>query len=766
VQPMTQSYTASAGDTPSGWLWVGSRSTAESTPGVADDGSHRVLRTGILAIVVTPYHFCRASCTTLGQRAPGSGESQLRTLAFPRLAVLLLAMTSMAATHAAARHAGAVDDARVARDTNGDNWLVKGGSFAQQQFSPLREINDRNVGGLGFAWATEIDEPMGLTAEPLVVDGVVYLSAPRSRVHAIDARTGRLIWTFDPHVQLYGGLEVSYAARVNRGVAVWEGKVYVGTGDGRLVAIDAAHGTQLWSSRVVGTNPTGVTGAPRVARGKVFIGYAGADEQMRGSIAAFDANSGRELWRFWTVPGNPTKGFESKALEMAAKTWTGDRWWEQGGATVWDPITFDPATGLLLFGTSKSFRDEGPDGQRTAGGTKLFSGSIVAVNADTGEYAWHYQTSTPSRQSENFHIVLADVEIAGRQRHVAMTVPRNGTYYVLDAASGELISQSPMVRQGWVAAPAGSPAEQMDYPGEMVGGVEDCPGGGCFGVRNWWPMSFNPTTGLTYVPIMDRRRPVAPDAGLPFVGRLVAWDPRTQSARWSVEHALSVNSGVLSTAGNLVFQGQGTGEFAAYAGDSGRKLWSQQTGSSINGVPVTYRSGGAQYVIVPVGWGTAFRLFAPASMFVTPESKYGPTRLLAFKLGSSRPFPTPHISKPAVPEPPVQTYPPDAVKRGEVLADDHGCTGCHSPRLDGSGRWILKGGVPDLRYMPRDVHADWYAIVLGGSHRNQGMLAFGVPLQVPAIPALTAAEADDLHAYVIDRAWDAFNAQQRRLQAR
>ena len=684
-----------------------------------------------------------------------------------RLLLVLAALLALpAAVHAGSPSSGNVTDSRVASDTSGDSWLVKGGSFAQQQFSALQQITDKNVVKLGFAWATEIDEPMGLTAEPIVVDGVIYLSAPRSRVLAIDARSGRVLWTFDPHVKLDGGLEVSYAARVNRGVAVWAGKVYVGTADGRLVAIDAARGTQLWSSRVAGDYPTGVTGAPRVARGKVFIGYAGADEQMRGSIGAFDAETGKEVWRFWTVPGDPAKGFESKALEMAAKTWTGVRWWEQGGGTVWDPITYDAKTGLLLFGTSKSFRDEGPDGQRTAGGAKLFSGSIVAVNADTGAYVWHYQTSTPLRQSENFHIALADLMIDGRSRHVAMTVPRNGTYYVLDAATGELISQQPMVRQGWVTSPSGSPAEQMDYPGEMVGGVEDCPGGGCFGVRNWWPMSFNPGTGLTYVPIMDRRRPVSATAALPFVGRLVAWDPRAQSARWSIEHALAVNSGVLSTAGNLVFQGQGTGEFAAYAADSGEKLWSQQTGSSINAVPVTYRVDGEQYVIVPVGWGTAFRLFAPSSMFVTPTSKYGPTRLLAFKLGSTRPFPTPHIAVPLVPEPPPQTFSSEAVKRGEDLADGHGCTGCHSPRLDGSGRWVTQGGVPDLRYMPRDIHREWNAIVLGGSHSSQGMIAFGVPIKIPAIPALTAAEADDLHAYVIDQSWAAFNGQQRGKPAR
>ncbi len=661
--------------------------------------------------------------------------------------------------------AGNVTDARVAADTSGDNWLVKGGGFAQQQFSPLRQITDQNVGKLGLAWVAEFNEPMGLVAEPIVVDGIIYLSAPRSIIYAIDAATGKVIWTFDPHVRLDIGVDNSSDARANRGVAVWAGKVYVGTADGRLVAIDAAKGTQVWASPVCDPNQSGITGAPRVARGKVFIGYSGADEQVRGSLAAFDVETGKELWRFWTVPGNPARGFESTALEMAAKTWSGADSWRQGGGTVWEPITFDATTGLLLFGTSKSFRDEGTGGQESAAGAKLFSGSIVAVHADSGRYAWHYQTSTPLRQTENFHIVLADIAIGGRTRHVAMTAARNGTFYVLDAATGQMISQQPMVRQEKLNPAVGSAAPPMDYPGVVVGGVEDCPGGGCFGVRNWWPMSYNPVTQLTYVPIMDRRRGGIVPGALPMVGRLVAWDPKTQAARWSVEHPIIVNSGVLSTAGNLVFQGQGTGEFAAYAADSGEKRWSIQTGSAINAVPVTFRFQGEQYVIVPVGWGSGFRLFAPSSMMVTPESKYGPSRLLAFKLGATNAFPFPHIPAPEVPRPPAQTHSRDAVKRGAELADSHNCTGCHSPRLDGSGRWVVDGGVPDLRYMPPDAHQDWDAIVLGGSHRTQGMMPFGAPTAVPSMPALSASEADDIHAYVIDRAWAAYDEQQRQRKA-
>lgn len=680
-------------------------------------------------------------------------------------ALLALAVVGRGAV-AAEQTPGNVTDARVRAETDGENWLVKGGGYYQQQYSPLSAINDRTVARLGLAWSTPINEPMGLVAEPIVVDGTVYLSAPRSVVYALDAGTGRVLWRFDPQVRMDGSIDNSYSVRVNRGVAVWDGRVFVGTGDGHLVALDAHDGHRLWSSVVCDARLTGITGAPRVARGKVFIGYAGADEQIRGSIAAFDVVTGKELWRFWTVPGNPAKGFESKALERAAATWTGSDWWKQGGGTVWDPITYDPVTGLLLFGTSKTFRDEGPQGQETAGGAKLYSGSIVAVNADTGAYVWHYQTSTPERQSENFHIVLADLAIAGHRRHVAMTVPRNGNFYVLDARTGALISSRAMVRQGWSLSPPNSPEEQMDYPGSMVGGVEDCPGGGCFGVRNWWPMSYNPKTALTYVPIMDRRRAKNPPGALPFVGRLVAWNPDAQRPAWTVEHALAVNSGVLSTAGNLVFQGQGTGEFAAYAADTGQKLWSYQTGSAVDAVPVTYRYRGEQYVVVAVGWGSAFRLFAPSTMFVTRESKYGPSRLLAFRLDGKATLPANVHAAPVVPRPPEQTHSPQAVAHGRALAEEHGCTGCHSPRLDGAGQWIVDGGVPDLRYMPPEAHRDWNAIVLGGSHRAQGMLPFGVDIAVPATPALTAAESDDLHAYVIDRAWAAYEEQAREVPRR
>ncbi len=653
------------------------------------------------------------------------------------------AAADTAPTPAGAAQPGDVTSERVARERSGDDWLVKGGSFYQNQFSPLKTVNDKNVAKLGLAWSINLDNPMGLTAEPLVIDGVVYLSAPRSLVYAIDAVSGRLLWKFDPKTRLDYGQDGSETARISRGVAVWTGRVYVGTGDCRLIALSAATGRRLWEAPVCDPTETGITGAPRVADGKVFIGYE-AESFVRGSIVAFDATSGKELWRFWTVPGDPAKGFENPILAQAAQTWSGKEWWKESGGGVWDAITFDPATRLVLFGTSKTQPYHNPGDQR------LFTGCIVAVHVDTGRFAWYFRTSTPLRQSENFHITLADLTIDGKRRHVAMTAPRVGTFYVLDAATGQLISSHPLVPQGNPNTLVARGARPLDYPGIVIKGVEDCADQRCFGVRNWWPMSYNPDTRLVYVPIMDMRRgDVVPNA-YPMVGRLLAWDPVREAPRWSVEHPLIVNSGVLSTAGNLVFQGQGTGEFDAYAADSGKKLWSVQTGSAIDAVPVTYRVRNEQYVLVPVGWGGMFRLWSAAGETSTRSSRYGPAQLLAFKLGGAG-FTPPAVQIPPVPRPPAQTYPPDAVTRGHQWADQFYCTGCHSSEFDGAGRWAVDGGVPDLRYMPPQAHEQWYAIVLGGSHRAQGMMPFA--------GKMTTAQADEIHAYVIDRAWAAYKAQ-------
>ena len=686
--------------------------------------------------------------------------------------MLAYALASVAAGMAVACHSptqggrealskpGDVTDTRVAADVaTGNNWLLNGRTFDEKHFSPLQQITDKNAGGLGLAWYLDIDSGMGVVAEPIAVDGVIYVSAPLSKVYAVDAASGKLLWMFDPHIRLDQAINGSYSARTNAGVAVWDGKLYVGTGDCRLIALDAAAGKQLWEATVCDPIQTGITGAPHIAKGKVLMGYNGSDDGVRGALAAYDANTGKEAWRFWTVPGNPSKPFETKALEMAAKTWSGKDSWRIGGGDVWNAITYDEPTGLVIFGTAGAGVDYGELSSVKVGGDKLFAGCIVAVNADTGEYAWHFQTSSRGMQTENNHILMADLTIDGAQQHVAMTAPKNGFFYVLDAKTGRPISANPLVKTTW--------AKSFDLKtGRAVEVPKSAGGGRQWTVHNWWPMSFSQLTGLVYIPATDRRANSkaaieSGESGEGLMGRLIAWDPVAQSARWSVEENIAVNGGVLSTAGNLVFQGQGTGEFAAYSADAGKKAWSIQTGSAIDSVPVTFAVKGEQYVITPVGWGSGSRLFASARTMATPASKRGPVRLLAFKLGATLPFPTPRVEIPPVPEPPKQTASKETIRKGEVLYGKFVCDGCHSPGTDGSGAWVLNGAIPDLRYMPAEVHKDWYGIVLGGSHWDKGMPGFADPPKF-AFPnaKMTVQDADAIHAYVIEQSWKAYRGEQ------
>jgi quinohemoprotein ethanol dehydrogenase len=655
---------------------------------------------------------------------------------------------------------GDVTDARVrAQDAAANNWLLNGRTFDEGHFSPLKQITDQNVSGLGLAWFLDIDSAMGVVSEPIVVDGVIYVSAPMSKVYAVDAVTGKVIWKFDAHIRLNMAINGSYSARTNAGVAVWDGKVYVGTGDCRLIAIDAAAGTQVWEATVCDPAQTGITGAPHIAKGKVLMGFNGSDDGVRGALIAYDAQSGKEAWRFWTVPGDPSKPFETKALEMAAKTWSGKDAWKIGGGDVWNAITYDEATNLVIFGTAGAGVDYGELSSIKVSGDKLFSGCIIAVNADTGEYVWHFQTSSPGMQTENNHILIADLTLEGQKRHVAMTAPKNGFFYVLEANTGKLLSAKPLVKTVWATSVDLATGRAVETPKSAGGGRQ-------WTVHNWWPMSYSTLTGLVYIPTTDRRADAkaaveSGESGVGLEGRLIGWDPVTQSARWSVEEPIATNGGVLSTAGNLVFQGQGTGEFAAYAADSGKQVWSIKTGSAIESIPVAFSAKGEQYVLTPVGWGSGSRLFAPARTMVTSESARGPVRLLAFKLGATVVYSVPPVVIPPVPEPPKLTASKETIHRGEVLYRKFVCDGCHSPDTDGSRAWVLDGAIPDLRYMPADVHKDWNGIVLGGSHWDKGMPGFADPPKF-AFPhaKMTVQDADAIHAYVIEQSWKAYRGEQ------
>jgi PQQ-dependent dehydrogenase (methanol/ethanol family) len=667
-------------------------------------------------------------------------------------------MVVLSSSRAAAPKPGNVNETRVAHD-DGSNWLLNGRTFDSGHFSPLAQINDQSVSKLGLAWYMDVDSAVGIVSEPIVVDGVAYVSAPLSKVYAVDAASGKLIWKFDPHIRLDQALNGSYSARTNAGVAVWEGKVFVGTGDCRLIGIDAATGKQTWEAQVCEPTQTGITNAPHVAKGMVFMGYNGSDDGVRGAIAAYDANTGKELWRFWTVPGDPAKPFESKALkEIAAKTWPSGDAWKMGGGDVWTAITYDPVTDFVIFGTAGAGAEYGELSAIRAKGDKLFAGCIVAVKASTGEYVWHYQTSSPGMQTENNHIVVADLPINGENHHVAMTVPKNGFFYVLDAWTGKLLSANPIVKVNWATSIDLTTGKAVEVPASEGGGKQ-------WTVHNWWPMSYNPGTGLVYIPATDRKPNTNSEVETgewmqQTEGRLVAWDPIKQSERWSAEQEIATNGGVLSTAGNLVFQGQGSGEFAAYTADTGKKVWSIDTGSAIESIPVTYSLHGEQYVLLPVGWGSGSRLFAPSWTMGTPRSKRGPSRLLAFKLNGNVPFPTPPDIVPPVPKPPAQFADAATIQEGEKLYKTFYCDGCHSPQLDGSSAWVLDGAIPDLRYAPPDVHQDWYAIVLGGTHWSKGMPGFLNPPKF-AFPNLrmTPQQADAIHAYVIDGAWKAYKGE-------
>jgi quinohemoprotein ethanol dehydrogenase len=653
---------------------------------------------------------------------------------------------------------GDVTESRVISEAGkGDNWLVGGRTFDEQHFSPLKQVTDQNIGNLGLAWAADIESTMGLATEPIVVDGTIYISAPQSRVYAVDARSGKVLWRFDPKVRL-DRMRNSWSARSNRGLAVWAGKVYVGTGDCRLVAIDAASGEGVWESPVCDGSRTGITGAPHVGKGKVFIGYNGSDIGVRGSLVAFDATTGKQAWRFWTVPGDPAKGYESKALEAAAKTWSGDKWWEVGGGDVWDPITYDPESGLVIFGTAGAEPETlfGDKAEMKVGGDRLYSGSVIAVKADTGEYVWHFQTSAQDYHTENMHILLAELTLNGAKRRVAITAPKNGFVYVLDAKTGSLLEAKPVAKVGWATSIDLKTGRPIEVSAPESG--RRSPTGG----HNWWPMSYSPLTSFVYLPLHDPKAKPQPGE-FPEEGKLVAWDPSTQSVRWSVTHPIPTNSAVLSTAGNLVFQGEGTGEFAAYTADTGSKVWSLMTGSAIHSVPVTYTVDGEQYILVPVGWGSGSRLFSRGSSMATPEAKRGPARLLAFKLGGKMPFPALTTRVPQVPKPPEQIFSQETIQAGAALFQKFICFDCHGPAADGSGAFTEDGAIPDLRYLPAASHRLWNATVLGGSHQKNGMPGFGNPPGYPiVVRKMSAQESDAIHAYVIELSWTAYNQEHRK----
>jgi quinohemoprotein ethanol dehydrogenase len=643
------------------------------------------------------------------------------------------------------------------------NWLLHGRTHDEQRFSPLQQIDVGNVERLGLVWIRELDTTRGLEATPIVADGVIYTTGAWSVVYALDARTGNLLWEYDPQVPR-SRARVLCCDAVNRGVAYYRNKVYVGTLDGRLIALDATAGVPVWETATVDpASPYSITGAPRIARDMVIIGNGGAEMGVRGYVSAYDANNGRLAWRTYTVPGDPSLGFESEALRRAAETWTG-RWWEAGGGgTAWDAMLYDPDLDLVYVGTGNGspwYRAlRSPDG-----GDNLYLSSILALRPADGEIVWHFQT-TPGDNwdyTATQPLMLANLQIDGRLRKVIMQAPKNGFFYVLDRETGAFISGQAFADITWATGLDPLTGRPIESPtaGSGMDPVLVSPDPG--GAHSWQPMAFNPDEGLVYMPVRDRTTFVHtpnPDftlgrnrwntgagtgyegpllaawaAAPPAVGRLVAWDPVAQHARWQVEHPVVDGGGVLATAGGLVFQGRADGRLLAYRATDGQTLWEFDAGTGIMAPPVTYLVDDVQYVTVMVGWGGALGLINPPGI---GPVRHGHARILTFALDGTATLAVPGFGHTEPPVPALASAAsPETISEGRVVYDTF-CYACH-------GVAAVGGSLPDLRYSTADVHRQFDVIVLGGARQALGMPAFG--------DLLTSDEVKAVQAYVLSRA--------------
>ncbi|MEC9362570.1 MAG: PQQ-dependent dehydrogenase, methanol/ethanol family [Pseudomonadota bacterium] len=677
--------------------------------------------------------------------------------------------TPAATAGEATPRSGAVNaDRLAAADDEPGSWMSHGRTYDEQRFSPLKQVDRNNVDRLGLAWTYKLDVDRETEATPIVVDGTMYVTGAFSIVSALDAATGKELWKFDPKVPRDKGRD-GCCGVPNRGVAVWEGKVFVGAYDGRLIALDAGSGKPVWQTDTIVDHQRSytITGAPRVVEGKVVIGNGGAEFGVRGYVSAYEADSGALAWRFFTGPGDPEQPPENKAMEIARPTWKGTRYASfGGGGTVWDSMAYDPVLDLLYIGTgngstwNRHLRSPG-------GGDNLFLSSIIALRPDTGEYVWHYQT-TPG-ESWDFtatqHIVLADLSIDDVPRKVLMQAPKNGFFYVIDRATGELLSADKFAPATWASHVDPETGRPVETEIADWGKTAQLIAPGPLGAHNWQPMSFNPQTGYVYIPMQEAMALYVPDpqqtysgkgtwhlgtqplalpessaelraAAESLKGHLIAWDPVTRREVWRQSHVTLWNGGTLSTAGGLVFQGTADGRFVAYAADSGEKLWETPAHTGVMAGPISYEIDGEQFVSVAAGWGGAFPLALGG--LSEPAKVRASARVLTYKLGGRAKLSPPRYEPAPLPEPPPLSDDADRIARGRDLYNTH-CGACH-------GMSAVAGSVlPDLRYLTPARHESFDAI-LGGALAARGMPSFSA--------TLSADDIDAVRQYVIKRAHD------------
>jgi quinohemoprotein ethanol dehydrogenase len=641
-------------------------------------------------------------------------------------------------------------------------WMTYGGNYEEQRYSRLSQIDRSNVKQLGLAWFADYDTHLEQTATPLSIDGVIYVSTAWSKVYAFDARSGKQLWQYDPKVPGEWAVNVCCGLK-NRGIAAWNGKIYAGTLDGRLVAIDAKTGKEAWSTLTIDKSKHySITGAPRVVKGKVLIGNSGSEYGVRGYLSAYDAETGKLAWRFYTVPGNPRDGFENEAMKKAAATWSGEWWKLGGGGTVWDAIVYDPVTDLVYFGTGNGT----PWNQRNrdpAGGDNLYLASIIAVKADTGEYVWHYQ-ATPADTWDYDAVspmTIANLMFDGKERRVVMQACKNGFFYVLDAASGELVRATPFTEINWadgVDMKTGRPRvrEEAYYKvGKVFNGLP-----GAQGAHGWSPNAYSPETGLLYIPTQHAYFPWVedpkyapsevgynlgidfgarftyyidhPNVPHDFVGFLQAWDPVAGKQVWRGEMNAGPTGGALATAGGLVFQGSGSGqELRAYDAATGEKLWTMQVQTGVFAGAISYELDGGQYIAISVGGDQTGGYYAP---------NY--SRLLVFALNGKAQLPPVKEYIPRPLAPPPATAAPEVVQVGREKYSQY-CATCHGESGQSRG-----GTFPDLTRTPLlHTQEGFDAVVLNGVLAGKGMASFArvlKPEETPAIRAFIIARANEM----------------------
>jgi quinohemoprotein ethanol dehydrogenase len=674
---------------------------------------------------------------------------------------LSLALLATGAVAAAATNV--VEDGALANEADGRNWAAYGRTFSESHYSPLTEINRDTVSRLNLAWTLDLDITNSLST-PLAVDGVLYVAAGYSLVHAVDAKTGKLLWRYDPEVAKVAGRKLRTGWGVH-GLAYWKGRVFVGTHDGRLIALDAKKGTLAWSAQTVDPNDGSfVSGPPRVFNDKVVIGFDGGDfGPVRGCVTAYDTNTGKQLWRWWTVPGDPSKGFENEAMKAAAKTWTGEWWKHGGGGAVWNAMTYDPELNRVYIGTGGG----GPWNWKIrspGGGDNLYLSSVVALNADTGEYVWHHQT-TPGDSwgyDSATDMTLATLTIGGAPRKVILHAAKNGFFYVIDRGDGRLISAEKLGKVTWAEKVDLATGRPVLAPGARYenGPVSLWPG--VHGAHNLYPQSFSPRTGLVYVPTIEMPAQFGGDvdtgnwhplpSSVQFTGfptadgdvpadtaksYLVAWDPVRQRANWQQPTPGPHNGGTLATAGDLVFQGQADGYVMGYDASTGRRLWQFYAATAVLGAPITYVAGGKQQLTILAGpmHDAAGALGSSAARFGW-DPRLHPRRLLTFVLdGKAKLPPTP---------PPTFATPLDGTEMevdkalmGEGIQQWSRCQLCHGPGA------VAGGTAPDLRASQVPLNAAAFASAVRTGIEARGM---------PAFAELTDRELEALRHYIRYRA--------------